>query len=63
MTYRIKVNVALGVFDAAIGEFRIGEDKTNIIRIFNPARNIENLGLIKKAYMTAICNPEPMNTF
>ena len=62
MTYRIKINVALGVFDAAIGEFRMDNKRKNIIRIFNPARNPGNLELIQKAYKAAICNPELMNT-
>ena len=61
ITRRIRVNVALGAFDAAIGVFRRRKKEENIIRIFNPVRSIINLGLIKKQYMQEICNPEFTN--
>jgi len=61
MTRRIRVDVALGEFDAAIGVFHRGKEEENIIRIFNPLRSIINLGLIKKQYMQEMCNPELMD--
>lgn len=57
MTQRIRVDVALGAFDAATGVFYRGKAEENIIRIFNPIRSIINLGLIRKQYMHEMCNP------
>ena len=61
MTNRIRVNVALGPFDAATGVFYMGKEEKNIVRIFNPIRSVINLGLLKKQYMQEIRNPEFMN--
>lgn len=61
MTRRIRVNVATGAFDAAIGVFYRGLKEDNVIRIFNPVRSIVNLGMLKKQYMQVIGNPEIMN--
>ena len=57
MTRRIKVDVALGVFDAATGVFYIRNEMVNIIRIFNLNRSLENLQLIRKHYLREIGNP------
>jgi hypothetical protein len=58
MTNRIRVDVALGPFDAATGVFFLGAEEENIVRIFNPGRSIINLGMIKKQYLERMCNPE-----
>ena len=58
MTLRIKIDVALGEFDAAIGIFYIGKNAVNIVRVYNPKRSLENLQLIKKHYLREIGNPE-----
>jgi hypothetical protein len=62
MTNRIRVNVALGAFDAAMGVFYMGGREVNIIRIFNPVRSARNLTLIQDQYHVEMCNPEMMNT-
>jgi hypothetical protein len=61
MTNRIRVNVALGTFDAAMGLFHKGGGEVNIIRIFNPVRSARNLALIKQQYQVEMCNPEFMD--
>ena len=61
MTQRIRVNVALGVFDAATGVFYKAGTEVNIIRIFNPVRGARNLALIQKQYLAEMCNPEFMD--
>ena len=61
MTQRIKVDVAMGAFDAAIGIFHHGKKDENIIRIYNPVRSINNLTRLKKQYLAEMCNPEFMD--
>ncbi|KPK82846.1 MAG: hypothetical protein AMS27_13865 [Bacteroides sp. SM23_62_1] len=58
ITQRIKIDVALGAFDAATGVFYIGKNAVDVIRVFNPKRSLENLQLIKKQYLREIGNPE-----
>lgn len=61
MTRRIKVDIALGAFDAAIGVFYIRNNAINIIRVFNLKRSLENLQLIRKHYLREIGNPAFIN--
>jgi hypothetical protein len=58
MTSRIRIDVALGTFDAAIGMFYRRKKEVNIVRIFNPMRSIINLGLLKKEYLQVLHNKE-----
>ena len=58
MTHRIKIDVAVGTFDAAIGIFYIGKNAVDVIRVFNPKRSLENLLLIRKHYLREMGNPE-----
>jgi len=51
MTYRIKVNVALGIFDAAIGMFYRQNMIRDVARIFNQRRSVENLKMIRQQYL------------
>jgi hypothetical protein len=61
ITKRIKVNVALGLFDSAIGAFHIGQKVEYIIRILKEQRSIDNIGLIKQDYLTYVNKPELLN--
>jgi hypothetical protein len=61
ITKRIKVNVALGDFDTAIGAFHIGEKAEYIIRVLKIQRSLESIGLIKKDYLIYINKPELLN--
>jgi hypothetical protein len=61
ITRRIRVNVALGQFDAAIGCFHMGQKVEYIIRILKYKRNPENIELIRQDYITFINKPELLN--
>jgi hypothetical protein len=61
MTRRIKVNVALGTFDAALGLFYRDKEEYNVFRIFNVRRSASNLAMIKKQYDAVMCNPEVLD--
>jgi hypothetical protein len=61
ITKRIKVNVALGDFDSAIGAFHIGENVEYIIRILKLQRSVKSIGLIKQDYLTYVNKPELLN--
>jgi len=62
ITNRVKVNVALGKFDAAIGAFWYGEEVEYIIRILKLKRNVNNLQMIKKQYLKLIEEPNLLKT-
>jgi hypothetical protein len=61
ITRRIKVNVALGDFDTAIGAFHIGEKTEYIIRVLKLQRSLDCIELIKQDYLTYINKPELLN--
>ena len=61
ITKRIKVNVALGDFDTAIGAFHMGEKIEYIIRVLKLQRSIDSIVLIKQDYLTYINKPELLN--
>ena len=61
ITKRIKVNVALGDFDTAIGAFHMGEKTEYIIRVLKLQRSIDSIVLIKQDYLTYINKPELLN--
>jgi len=61
ITKRIKVNVALGDFDTAIGAFHIGEKTEYIIRVLKLQRSLNRIELIKQDYLTYINKPELLN--
>jgi hypothetical protein len=61
ITRRIKVNVALGDFDTAIGAFHIGEKTEYIIRVLKLQRNLDCIELIKQDYLTYFNKPELLN--
>jgi len=61
ITKRIKVNVALGDFDTAIGAFHIGNKVEYIIRVLKLQRSLESIDLIKKDYLIYINKPELLN--
>ena len=61
ITRRIKVNVALGDFDPALGAFHIGEKTEYIIRVLKLQRSLDNIGLIKQDYLTYVNKPELLN--
>ena len=61
ITKRIKVNVALGDFDTAIGAFHMGEKSEYIIRVLKLQRSIDSIVLIKQDYLTYINKPELLN--
>jgi hypothetical protein len=58
ITKRIKVNVALGDFDTAIGAFHIGNEVVYIIRVLKAQRTLRGIELIKQDYLTYINKPE-----
>ncbi len=58
ITRRIKVNVALGDFDTALGAFHIGDRVEYIIRVLKIQRSLESVGLIQKEYLIYINKPE-----
>jgi len=60
MTRRIRVNVALGTFDAATGVFYRDNNEINIVRIFNIRRSVNNLTMIRKQYLAAMHNHKVM---
>ena len=55
---RIKVNVALGDFDTAMGAFHIDEKTEYIIRVLKLQRSLDSIELIKQDYLTYINKPE-----
>lgn len=61
ITKRIKVNVALGDFDAAIGAFHIDNKVEYIIRVLKSQRSPRTIDLIKQDYLTFINKPELLN--
>ncbi len=61
ITQRIKVNVALGEFDAAMGAFHFGQKVEYIIRILKLQKSLNNIELIKQDYLTYINKPELLN--
>jgi hypothetical protein len=61
ITKRIRVNVALGDFDTAIGAFHIGDKVEYIIRVLKAHRSVENIDLIRKEYNIYINKPESLN--
>ena len=61
ITKRIKVNVALGAFDAAIGAFRVDDKVEYIIRVLKSQRSAHTIDLIKRDYLTYINKPELLN--
>jgi hypothetical protein len=61
ITKRIKVNVALGEFDTAIGAFHIGDKVEYIIRVLKIQRSFDSIDLIKQDYLTYISKPELLN--
>ena len=58
VTKRIKVNVALGDFDTALGAFHIGNKTAYIIRVLKLQRNLETIDLIKRDYLSYIDKQE-----
>ena len=61
ITKRIKVNVALGDFDTALGAFHIGENTEYIIRVLKLQRNLDSIDLLKQDYLTYLNKPELLN--
>ena len=61
ITKRIKVNVALGDFDTALGAFHIGEKTEYIIRVLKLQRSLDSIDLLKQDYLTFINKPELLN--
>jgi hypothetical protein len=61
ITKRIKVNVALGDFDTAMGAFHIGDEVVYIIRVLKAQRNLRGIDLIKQDYLTFVNKPELLN--
>ena len=61
ITKRIKVNVALGDFDTALGAFHIGEKTEYIIRVLKLQRSLDSIDLLKQDYLTYINKPELLN--
>lgn len=61
ITQRIRVNVALGDFDTAIGAFCIGDKVEYIIRILKAQRSLESIELLSKEYLTFINKQEALN--
>jgi hypothetical protein len=61
ITKRIKVNVALGDFDTAIGAFYIGDKVEYIIRVLKIQRSLDIIELLKQDYLTYINKPELLN--
>jgi hypothetical protein len=61
ITKRIRVNVALGDFDTALGAFHIGNKTVYIIRVLKPQRSLEKIDLIKRDYLSYINKPELLN--
>lgn len=61
ITKRIKVNVALGDFDAALGAFHIGNKTAYIIRVLKLQRSLDRIDLIKRDYLSYINKPELLN--
>lgn len=62
ITKRIKVNVALGDFDTALGAFHIGEKTEYIIRVLKLQRSQGSIDLIKRDYLSYINKPELLNS-
>ncbi len=54
ITKRIKVNVALGDFDTALGAFHIGGKTEYIIRVLKIQRSFQSIDLIRQDYLTYI---------
>jgi hypothetical protein len=61
VTKRIRVNVALGEFDTAIGAFHMGDKIEYIIRVLKAQRSVKSIELIKKDYLRYINQPELLN--
>jgi hypothetical protein len=61
ITRRIKVNVALGDFDTALGAFHIGKKTEYIIRVLKLQRSLNSIDLLKQDYLTYINKPELLN--
>jgi hypothetical protein len=61
ITKRIKVNVALGDFDTALGAFHIGQKTEYIIRVLKLRRSQNSIDLLKQDYLTYINKPELLN--
>jgi hypothetical protein len=61
ITKRIKVNVALGDFDTALGAFHIGGKTEYIIRVLKIQRSFQSIDLIRQDYLTYIKKPELLN--
>ena len=61
ITRRIRVNVALGDFDTAMGAFHIGKKTEYIIRVLKIQRSLDSIDLLKQDYLTYINKPELLN--